>query len=95
MQRDYDSEVCDNVVVCSFMATASDAMSNFRPCAKGYRLYFGDNNFQLYNLARANTFIFVTRPPEKSGAEIKTSIALDKISQRVQRVSVCVKLSVC
>ncbi|OCH91052.1 RdRP-domain-containing protein [Obba rivulosa] len=64
---------------------ASGLMSTYWRGTKGYRLHCSDNVMQLYDQKRANTFIFVTRPPEKSGADIVTSIALQKISARVQK----------
>jgi hypothetical protein len=84
---DEDPEVANNVVVCPFMHHTSSTVSNYKPCAKGYRLHCSDNNFQLYNKHRRDTFVFVTRPPPASGAEVATSIALQKISASVQRVS--------
>lgn len=41
---------------------------------------------QLYNRQRSNTFIFITRPAEKSGADIVASIALQNFSKFVQQV---------
>ncbi|KAJ7022448.1 RNA-directed RNA polymerase [Mycena alexandri] len=82
---DEDPEVNDNVVVCSFMNQTSSNFSNYRPCTSGYRLHCSDTNFQLYDKQRANTFIFMTRPPAASGAELAVSIAVQKISARVQR----------
>ncbi|KAF7338901.1 Rna-directed rna polymerase [Mycena sanguinolenta] len=82
---DEDPEVNDNVVVCSFMDKTSSNFSGYRPCTSGYRLHCSDTNFQLYNKARIDTFIFMTRPPAASGAELAVSIAVQKISARVQR----------
>ncbi|KAJ7258423.1 RNA dependent RNA polymerase-domain-containing protein [Mycena haematopus] len=82
---DEDPEVNDNVVVCSFMDKTSSNFSGYRPCTSGYRLHCSDTNFQLYDKARGNTFIFMTRPPAASGAELAVSIAVQKISARVQR----------
>jgi hypothetical protein len=81
-----EPEVDDNVVVASFMPRASEAMSTYQTCSNGYRLHCGDGILQLYEKHRANTFIFLTRPPLKSGAFVTASIALQKISSRVQRV---------
>jgi hypothetical protein len=53
---------------------------------KGYRLHLSDTNLQLYNNSIADTFVFLRRPPAASGTEFTTSIALQKISQRVQKV---------
>ncbi|KAH7881903.1 RNA-directed RNA polymerase [Phlebopus sp. FC_14] len=82
---DEEPEVDDNVVVCSFMPQASDSMSVYRPCTVGYRLHCDDGNLQLYNKNRADTFVFISRPPRESGQEVVTSIALQKISGRVQK----------
>ncbi|KAI0359481.1 RdRP-domain-containing protein [Trametes cingulata] len=82
---DDDAEVNQNVVVCSFMPRASGLMSTYWQGHSGYRLYCGENVMQLFDKQRANSFIFVTRPPPKSGHDIVTSIALNKISQRVQK----------
>jgi hypothetical protein len=85
---DEDPEVADNVVVCPFMKSSSFNSPNFRPCTKGYKLHVGDGNFQLYNKQIADTFVFITRPAAASGADIATSIALQKISENVRRVSI-------
>ncbi|KAI0712794.1 RNA dependent RNA polymerase-domain-containing protein [Cerioporus squamosus] len=82
---DSDAEVDQNVVVCSFMPKASSLMSTYWQGTRGYRLYCGDNVLQLFDKQRANSFIFMTRPPAASGADLVTSIALNKISQRVQK----------
>ncbi|KAJ7754189.1 RNA-directed RNA polymerase [Mycena maculata] len=82
---DEDPEVNENVVVCSFMDKTSSNFSSYRPCTSGYRLHCSDTNFQLYDKNRANTFIFMTRPPAASGAELAVSIAVQKISARVQK----------
>ena len=75
------------IVVCSFMPTASGPMSTYRPCSTDYRLHIADNIFQLFEKQRSNSFVFMTRPPAASGADVITSIALQKISVPVQRVS--------
>ncbi|THH07660.1 hypothetical protein EW145_g3223 [Phellinidium pouzarii] len=83
---DEDSQVNDNVVVCAFLSRTSESMSAYRPCTEGYRLYCGDNLFQLYNKQRGDTFIFLgARRVHSCDEEIITSIALQKISQRVQK----------
>ncbi|KAH9888525.1 RNA dependent RNA polymerase-domain-containing protein [Cubamyces lactineus] len=82
---DDDAEVNQNVVVCSFMPKASGLMSTYWQGTRGYQLYCGDSVMQLFDKQRANSFIFVTRPPPRSGVDIVTSIALNKISQRVQQ----------
>ncbi|RPD58073.1 hypothetical protein L227DRAFT_485948, partial [Lentinus tigrinus ALCF2SS1-6] len=82
---DNDAEVDKNVVVCSFMPKASGLMSTYWQGTRGYRLYCGENVLQLFDKKRANSFIFMTRPPAASGVDVVTSIALDKISQRVQQ----------
>ena len=87
---DADPEVNDNVVVCSFMPQASSMMSTYRPCTKGYRLHCSDGKLELYNKQRGDTFIYINRPVATSGAEVSTSIALQKISSRVQKVRVAV-----
>lgn len=83
---DADPEINENVVVCSFMPHTSSTLSTYRPCTSGFRLHCSDTNFQLYNKQRADTFIFITRPPAASGADLAVSIALQKISTRVQQV---------
>ena len=80
------AEVDQNVVVCSFMPKASGLMSAYWQGTRGYRLYCGENVLQLFDKQRGNSFIFITRPPPASGVDIVTSIALNKISQRVQQV---------
>ncbi|KAK7050252.1 AAA domain-containing protein, partial [Favolaschia claudopus] len=82
---DEEPEVNENVVVCSFMDKTSSNFSGYRPCTSGYRLHCSDVNFQLYNKHRGDTFIFMTRPPAASGAELAVSIAVQKISARVQK----------
>jgi regulator of nonsense transcripts 1 len=85
---DEDSPVDEEkVVVCSFMPQASEVMSTYKPCTKGYRLYCGDGILQLFNKQRTDTWVFVNTPPSRSGAEIAASIALQKISGRVQKVN--------
>lgn len=74
------------MLVCPFMPKASEIMSTYWRGTKGYRLHCSENALQLYDKTRANTFIFMVRPPEKSGSDVVTSIALQKISARVQRV---------
>lgn len=83
---DEDPEVDQNVVVCSFMPKASEAMSVYRPCSIGYRLHCSDGNLQLYDKQLANTFIFIARSRE-TGRDVIASIALQKISKRVGQVS--------
>ncbi|KAH8088982.1 RNA dependent RNA polymerase-domain-containing protein [Cristinia sonorae] len=75
----------DNVMVCSFMPQSSISSSTYKRGTKGYKLHCSDNALQLYNKQRGDTFIFMTRPPEKSGADIIASIALQKISDHVRR----------
>ena len=84
---DADPEVNDNVVVCSFMPRASGVMSTYRQCTAGYRLHCSDGKLELYNKQRSDTFIYMIRPPAASEAQIITSIALNKISGRVQQAS--------
>ena len=67
--------------------TGSGVPSPYRQGTKGYKLHGTENTLEIFNRKRADTFIFVTRPPAASGADIATSIALQKISQSVQRVS--------
>jgi hypothetical protein len=81
-----EPEVDDNVVVASFMPYASEMMSTYQTCTNGYRLYCGDGVLQLYEKQRGNTFIFLTRPAPASGGFVAASIALQKISSRVQKV---------
>ena len=61
-------------------------MSTYRHCSTDYRLYVRDNILQLFEKQRSNSFVFMTRPPAASGADVITSIALQKISVPVQRV---------
>ncbi|KAH9925902.1 P-loop containing nucleoside triphosphate hydrolase protein [Epithele typhae] len=83
---DDDVDVSQNVVVCSFMPKASGVMSTYWLGTKGYKLYCGEDTLQLFDQQRGNSFIFMTRPPAVSGHDIVTSIALQKISQRVQQL---------
>ena len=87
MPWEEDAQVDENVVVCSFLPRTGSALAGYRPCAVGYRLHLSDVNFQLYDRNIGNTFIFINRPPRGSDAEVQTSIALQKISATVQRVS--------
>lgn len=87
MPWEEDAEVDENVVVCSFLPRTGSALAGYRPCTVGYRLHLSDVNFQLYNKHIGDTFIFINRPPRGSDAEVQTSIALQKISATVQRVS--------
>lgn len=82
---DEDPEVSDNVVVCSFMPNTSSSMAGYCPCTVGYRLHCDDRTFQLYNKARGDTFVFLSRPPRETRQDVIASIALQKISQRVQK----------
>lgn len=66
-------------------------MASYRPCTVGYRLHCDDRTFQLYNKNKVDTFIFITRPPRETQQDLITSIALQKISSRVQKVVVLVK----
>ena len=92
---DEDVPVNDNlqISVCSFMPGASGPMSTYRTCSTDYRLYVGDNLVQLFEKQRSNTFVFISRPPAASGADVITSIALQKISATVQRVG-CFSMTV-
>ncbi|KAG7440660.1 RNA-directed RNA polymerase [Guyanagaster necrorhizus] len=82
---DEDPEVNENVVVCSFLPHTSGKFSSYRPCTAGYRLYCSPTNFQLYNKHRADSFVFLTRPPKASGAEVSMSVALQKLSNKVRQ----------
>ncbi|PCH35526.1 RNA-directed RNA polymerase [Wolfiporia cocos MD-104 SS10] len=82
---DEEPDINDNVLVCPFMPNTSEVTATYWRGTKGYKLHCGESVLQLYDKARANTFIFVTRPPIKSGSDIVISIALQKISGRVQR----------
>jgi len=82
---DDDPLVNDNVVICSFLPQSSATIATLRPCTTGYRLHCSNNLFQLYNKHQGDTFVFVNRP--SVGAEVSISIALQKISRTVQRVS--------
>lgn len=81
----------DNVLACSFLPESSTTITTYKRGVKGWILSCTDNSFQLYNRQRGNTFIFMTRPAEKSGQDIVTSIALQNFSRFVQQVrySVC------
>lgn len=61
-------------------------MSTYRRGVKGYKLYCNDNMMQLFIRQRGDTFIFLNRPPEESGADIVTSWALQKLSGHARRV---------
>lgn len=74
-------------MVCSFMPQSATSTSTYKRGTKGYKLHCSDNALQLYIGQRADTFIFMTRPPEQSGVDIITSIALQKISGHVRQVS--------
>lgn len=76
-----------NVVVCSFMPKTASTMAASMPCPVGYRLHCSDYRFQLYDRKIGNTFVYVNRSPSGLKSEVTTSVALDKISQTVQRVS--------
>lgn len=76
----------ENVVVAAFMRETATHLPTYKSCVEGFRLYCGHGMMQLFNRQRNNTFIFVTRPPEKSQEEIVTSIALQQISGSVRRV---------
>jgi hypothetical protein len=89
---DEDPEVNQNVVVCSFMPNTS-SWATLRPCMPGYRLHCSDARFQLYYKGIQDTFIFIKRPPSMSGFELTTSIALQKITATVQRVTMSFMLS--
>ena len=89
---DEDPEVNENVVVCSFMPNTSSS-ATLRPCRAGYRLHCGDTRFQLYDKGIGNTFVFIQRAPSMSGFELMTSIALQKITATVQRVTMSFMLS--
>ncbi|KAG6331888.1 hypothetical protein ID866_7202 [Astraeus odoratus] len=82
---DEHSEVSDNVVVCSFMPHASGSMAGYRPCTIGYKLHCDDRTLQLYNKNKRDTFVFISRPLKETGQDVITSIALQKISSRVQK----------
>lgn len=86
---DEDTAVNDNlrIVLCSFMPSASGPMSTYRPCSTDYRLHVADNILQLFEKLRANSFVYMARPPMASGSDVITSIALQKISAAVQRVN--------
>ncbi|CAL1711823.1 unnamed protein product [Somion occarium] len=77
--------VDNNVLVCFFMPRAMTVSSTYKRSTKGYKLHCSDSRMELYNQQRGDTFIFITRPPPRSGADIITSIALQKISSHVMR----------
>jgi hypothetical protein len=83
---DEDPNVAENIVVCPFLARTSFELTPSKPCAEGYRLHCGEGTFQLYNVNKRDTFVFISRPPAIFDAEVSTSIALQKISKRVQTV---------
>ena len=84
---DEDPEVDGNVVVCSFMPQTS-SVATLRPCTPGYRLHCSDARLQLYNKQIGDTFVFIKRPPSVSEFQLTTSIALQKITSTVQRVTI-------
>lgn len=79
-------DIDENVAVCSFMAKAGGAPTTYRRGTKGYKIHFGENIFEVFNRQRADTFVFATRPPPRTGADVVTSIALQKISDNIRRV---------
>ena len=68
------------------MPQSSTTYHSYKRCTPGYKLYCGENVLQLFDKKRANSFVFMTRPPAESGADIVTSIALQKISGHVLQV---------
>ncbi|KAI0685002.1 P-loop containing nucleoside triphosphate hydrolase protein [Cerioporus squamosus] len=82
---DSDAEVDQNGVVCSFMRRRPASCQHTGKGREDIVSICGDNVLQLFDKQRANSFIFMTRPPAASGADLVTSIALNKISQRVQK----------
>ncbi|KAJ7598370.1 RNA-directed RNA polymerase [Mycena floridula] len=83
---DEDSEVNDNVVVCSFLPQSSSNFSTFRPCVLGYKLHCDDTIFQLYDRNLGNSFVYLQRRQlhgEETG--VAASIALQKLSARVSK----------
>jgi hypothetical protein len=79
-----DSVVGNNVVVCSFMSQSTSQHSLYRPCGAGYKLHLSHGRLQLYDKKEASTFVFITKPAQASGADVATSIALERISPRVK-----------
>jgi hypothetical protein len=78
----------ERLVVASFMKeSALEAASTFKYLPNdGFKIYIGEGNIQIFNKQRANSFIHVRKPPVNSNEDFITSIALQQISQRVQKV---------
>ena len=68
------------------MAQTSASPTAYKQGTKGYKIHFGENIFEVFNNQRADTFVFVTRPPAKAGVDVITSVALQKISGNVRKV---------
>lgn len=84
---DEEPEVNNNVVVVSFLSQSSITTPTNCPCTRGYRLHCSFSRMELYNKQRSDTFIFIQRSPVGLQSEVVASIALQKISGTVQRVS--------
>ena len=85
-----DPEVNDNIVICSFLPQSSSTFSSYRPCVAGYKLHCDYSIFQLYNRRPADSFVYLQRRPKKNSTgewEVAASVALQKISDRVRKVS--------
>ena len=85
---DEEPEVNNNVVVVTFLSQSSITMPTNTPCPKGYRLHCSFSKMELYNKQRGNTFIFIQRSPLGLQSEVVASIALEKISGNVRKVSI-------
>jgi hypothetical protein len=80
----------EHIVVASFLKeSAMQAPPTFKYLSTGFRIYIGEGNMQIFNGQRANSFIHLRKPPTNSGEDFITSIALQQISQRVQKVRPC------
>ncbi|KAJ3554369.1 hypothetical protein NM688_g3145 [Phlebia brevispora] len=80
-----DSEIDNNILVCSFLPQSSTVTATYRRGVRGYKVFCNDSRFELFNRHRQDTFIFMTRPPKQSDADIITSWALQKLSDHVRR----------
>ncbi|KIY70984.1 RdRP-domain-containing protein [Cylindrobasidium torrendii FP15055 ss-10] len=81
---DDDVDVDENLVVCSFLPHSTSEFSSYKQSPKGFRLHCGPGRLQLYDRHIANSFIYIGIQPRASGAEVVTSVALQKISKQVQ-----------
>ncbi|KAH7343653.1 RNA dependent RNA polymerase-domain-containing protein [Rhizoctonia solani] len=82
---DEDANVDRDVLVHAFQPSVATGGQLAKPTKNGYMIYASDGMFQLFERHRANTFIFLQFATEHSRKDVNASIALQKISDRVQR----------